>query len=112
MATQIIPLTSAPNQTLQTTVSIDGKNVTLQLTLRYNETAEYWVMGISDSQGNRLADSVPLITGAYPAGNVLEQYAYLGIGSAFVVKMGGAASDYPGTDQLGTEFVLVWGDTL
>lgn len=112
MATQIIPLTSDPNQTMQTTVNVNSKNVTLQLMLRYNETANYWVMTVSDSQSNKLVDSIPLITGDYPSGNILEQYAYLGIGSAFVIKTGGTAADYPGSDQLGTDFALVWSDTL
>ena len=111
MATQLLPLTSAPNQSLQTTVSIDGKNVTLALTLRYNETAEYWILSIADARGNLLLDSLPVLTGGYPAANLLEQYAYLGIGSAYVIKTGGTAADYPGSEQLGTDFVLVWSDT-
>lgn len=112
MAIQVIPLTTDPNQTFQTTVSVDNQNITLSLTIRYNEMAGYWVMTITDPTTNIiLLDSIPLITGSYPAANVLGQYAYLGIGSAYVVKAGAVNMDYPDDTNLGTDFLLVWSDT-
>jgi hypothetical protein len=111
MADQIIPLTSDPNQTMKTTVNVGGRNITLQLDIRYNDIAEYWVMMVTDPvTGTVLIDSVPLITGDYPAGNILGQYAYLGIGSAYVVPAATVAMDYPDDTNLGTDFVLVWSD--
>ncbi len=111
MATQVIPLTTEPNQTFQTTLSVDGQNIILSLTIRYNEVAGYWVMTITDPATNIiLLDSIPLITGAYPAANVLGQYAYLGIGSVYVIKASAVAMDYPDSTNLGTDFVLVWTD--
>jgi hypothetical protein len=111
MADQIIPLSSAPNQLLTVPLFIDGTTVTLRLQVRYNEIARYWVMKISDSMGNVLVDSIPLITGNFPAANLLQQQRYLAIGSAFVVNASGVAQAYPDNTNLGTDFVLVWSDT-
>ena len=108
---QIIPLTTDPNQTFQVSLNVDGSTVNLQLTLRYNEISEYWIMTIANpSTGAILLDSLPLITGEYPAGNILRQYSYLGIGSAYVLNMG-SSLDYPDDSELGNSFVLAWGDT-
>lgn len=111
MSDQIIPLTSAPNQSFAVTLQVDGKALTLNLELTWSEMAGYWVMTIFDSTGNLLLDSVPLITGWYPGGNILAQYGYLKIGSAFVLNEGTSGSDYPGRNDLGNNFVLLWGDT-
>ena len=112
MADQIVPLTNSPNQEFQITLSIDGEDLTLGLSLRYNELAGYWIMAVDDQFSNRLLDSVPLITGAWPAANILGQYAYLAIGSAFVINASNTtAMDYPDSTNLGTDFVLLWGDT-
>ena len=108
---QIIPLTPAPNQSFSVTLQVDGAPLTLNLALRWSEMAGYWVMTIFDSAMNLLLDSVPLITGWYPAANVLAQYGYLGIGSAYILNNGTSDSDYPGRDDLGTNFSLLWDDT-
>lgn len=111
MAYQIIPLTPQ-NQTLNIQLSIDGQNKTLVLTIMYNTIADYWYMSVSDSNGNKLLDSVPLLVSDYPANNILEQYSYLQIGSAYVVpKSNAAAFSQPNDTNLGTDYVLVWGDT-
>jgi hypothetical protein len=109
---QLIPLTTSPNQTFQSTLAVDGKNITLELNLKYAEIAEYWIVKITNSDKVVLLDSVPLVPGGYPADNILEQYGYLGIGSAFIVKSSNVAADYPSDTTLGTDFLLVWGDTL
>lgn len=111
MANQIIPLSTAPAQSLQVALSVDGRPITLRLTIRYNEMAGYWVMAIADSTGVLLLDSIPLVTGSYPAANLLQQYAYLGIGSAYIINASGVAQDYPNATDLGSDFVLLWGDT-
>jgi hypothetical protein len=108
---QIVPLTSSPNQTFATTLQVDGKSLTLNLNVYWSEMAGYWLMSISDSAGNLLLDSLPLITGWYPAGNILGQYAYLAIGSAYILNEGSSNSDYPGRNDLGTSWVLLWDDT-
>lgn len=108
---QTVPLTNEPNQSMKIKLSIDGKNRTLKLTFRYNEEAEYWVMGVADSDGNSLIDSVPLVPGDYPASNILAQHAYLGIGSAYIINAGNVAGDRPDDSNLGADWLLVWGDT-
>jgi hypothetical protein len=110
---QIIPLTSNPNQVIKTTLNVDGKNLTLQLGFNFNEIAGYWVMQIADPTNNNiLLDSIPLITGDYPAANLLGQYSYLEIGSAFIINVANSDLDYPDANTLGTDFILAWGDTL
>ena len=60
-----------------------------------------------------LVTSIPLYSGKYPAANLLEQYSYLRIGSAWLVKVNqDTKSDYPNDMNLGTDFLLMWGDTV
>ncbi len=109
-----IPLTSDPNQSLRVTIPVDGENLTLRLSLSYNDNAGYWTMSITDDLTDKvLVSSVPLYSGKYPAANLLGQYSYLRIGSAWVVKVNqDVKSDYPDDTNLGTDFLLVWGDTI
>lgn len=108
----LVPLDSSPNQSFQTTLFVDGRNITLGLDLSYNDMAGYWTLRISDPvTGQIILDSIPLVTGEYPAANLLGQYAYLGIGSAFVIPVGGSSLDYPDDASLGNSFALIWGDT-
>lgn len=108
---QIIPLTTSPNQSLNVALNVDGNVLRLRLTIYFSEMAQYWTMDISDAAGNALVSSVPLITGDWPAANVLAQYGYLKIGSAFVINVGQVSDDYPNADELGNAFVLLWDDT-
>ena len=74
MSYQIVPLTCDPNQTFNSTLSIDGKNKNLKFKVSYKSVAQYWVMTIIDGNtGDIILDSMPLMTGDYPAANVLEQ---------------------------------------
>lgn len=42
----------------------------------------------------------------------LEQYSYLNIGSAYIVKTDtNISGDKPNDKNLGSTFILVWGDT-
>lgn len=110
---QLVPVTSDPNQTFQTVLELDGRNINLALSFRYNEVASCWIMSVSNPDTNEcMLDSVPLLTGDYPGGNILEQYAYLQIGSAVLVPTSQLAADGPNENNLGTDFVLLWGDTL
>lgn len=114
---QIIPLDNSPNQTFQVPVNVvtatqpTGQVVILSVILRYNDEAGYWVMTFQDSSGNLLLDSIPLLPGENSAVNILGQYAYLQIGSAAVVNYSGTTKDHPDNTDLGTDFILVWGDT-
>ena len=106
---QIIPLTSAPNQTLTAVLNVNGRALTLQLRLCYNTQAGFWAMDISDQVGNPLVTSRPLLTGAWPAGNILEAFEYLRIGAAFIINQSGTG-DIPNDTNLGTAFLLLWDD--
>jgi hypothetical protein len=109
---QVIPLDSSPNQTLATTLSVDGQPLPLQFTFQYNEIARYWSMSVADRVGNLLLVGIPLITGNDPACNLLQQFAYLQIGSCYVINASGTlAKPYPDNTDLGTDFILLWGDT-
>lgn len=113
MAYSIIPLTNDPDQSLTVTIPVDGKNLTLKLRVKFNDTANYWVMTIIDPKtGNILLDNIPLLTGQYPAADLLGPYKYLGLGSATIVNAGNSQLDYPDSNTLGTDFQLAWGDTV
>jgi hypothetical protein len=108
---QIVPLSNAPNQSMTVNLSINDSSLLLQLTCNYNEMLQYWVMGISDTNGNNILSDIPLLTGVYPASNILSQYQYLNIGSACVLDVSNDdVRDYPKSDDLGIGFVLLWSD--
>lgn len=109
MADQSILLTQAPNQTFTVQLSVNGAPLTLGLQLSYSVMSGWWQLRISDVNGAVLVASVPLITGYYPAANILAQYGYLQIGSAYMLNTGNSASDYPSANNL-VNFSLVWSD--
>lgn len=110
MAAQLLPITNAPNQAIRAALSVNGKALTLNLSVYFNSQAGYWVMDIADTSGKQLVASVPLLTGAFPAANILAPFDYLQIGSAFVINQSGAATDWPDANNLGSAFALLWGD--
>lgn len=111
MSQQIIPLTVAPNQKFSSQLTVNGAPLTLVFSLNYYEMAGYWQLSVEDANGNSLVASVPLITGWAPAANLLQQYGYLNIGSAYLLNTGNAGVDYPGPSNLGA-FSLLWGDNV
>ena len=111
MSNQIIPLTSLNNQVFSAQLTVNGQALTLGLVLSYSPMAGYWQLAVSDVNGVQLLASVPLVTGRYPAANLLAQYQYLNIGSAYLLNTGNAPADYPGQNNLG-QFSLLWGDNV
>lgn len=109
MSAQIVPLTNAANQTFSVQLTVNGQPLTLNIALGYSEMSGYWQMAISDVTGNLLLASVPLITGWYPSANLLAQYQYMNIGSAYLLNTGNATTDYPGQSNL-SSFSLLWDD--
>lgn len=109
-----IPLTTEPNQSFMASVPVDGINIELKFDVRYNTIANYWVMTITDALTDKiLIDSLPLLTGQYPAANILEQYSYLRIGSAVIVNTSTVdITDEPNDENLGGDYVLIWGDNI
>jgi len=113
MATKMIPLIPGANQSLECTLPVDDKNITLSFRFTYNRVAEYWFMSIADASTNALLlDAVPLVTGIYPAADLLGQYQYLGIGSATIVVVDSSERGIPAFPTLGSQFYLVWTDTV
>ena len=112
MPWNIIPISNAPDMEYVLSVPIGKTNVPLKIRLRYNDEGGFWFLSVKDGTTNRmLIDAVPLVTGERPAGNLLKQYQYLGIGSAMIVPVTDLPpTDCPDYENLGTEFVLVWGD--
>ena len=104
----VLPLTTSPNQTFTSTIPIDGSKIKFNFFLRYNTEAKYWVLDISDSSNTSLLASINLVCGL----NLLEQYSYLKIGSAYLVKVDNSLTDdSPNEYNLGSSFLLLWGDT-
>ncbi len=110
----MIPLTTEPNQQMQVKVPIDNKNISFLLTIRYNSMGKYWNIDIADGNtGDIILSGLPLLASEYPAANVLEQYSYLKIGSMYVVKVNASIlQENPDVSNLGTDFILIWGDTI
>ena len=106
-----MPLASAPNQAFTAQLAVNGQPLTVNVALSFSEMAGYWQMSVSDSNGNLLLASVPLITGWWPGANLFAQYQYLNIGSAYLLNTGNATTDYPGSNNLG-QFSLLWGDNV
>lgn len=111
MSAQIVPLAQAPNQSFAVQLTVDGKPLTLNLLLSYVAMAGWWQMQVSDVNGNVIIGSVPLVTGYYPSANMLAQYGYLKIGSAYLLNTGNSQNDYPGPNDL-VNFSLLWSDTV
>lgn len=108
MAYSLIPITSKPNNTFSCKVPIEGKNLGLVFKTSFNEIAQYWTVSLSTTEGKELLSNVPLI----PSENILEQYAFLGIGSAYILPIEIVSDEYPNQANLGDVWKLVWGDTV
>lgn len=107
-----IPVTTDPDQTMSVTIPIDGENVNLDLRFRYNSEHGFWWMTITDPNTDQvLLDSLPIFTGDYPSADLLQQHKYLNLGSIVVVPTGKANTQEPSDENLGIDFLLLWGDT-
>jgi len=111
MADQVIKIVSSNNQTMNVSLSVDGNVLNLTLTFVFAEMSNYWVMSIYDSTNTLLVDSIPLVTGYYPANNLLFSYVYLKIGSCYLVNISNTGEDRPSQGTLSTDWQLIWCDT-
>jgi len=109
---QIVQLDPSPGQTFKVTLNVNAAVMTLALALNYNVMAGYWMMTIFDSLGNLLLSNIPMLTGTWPAGNLLQPYGYLRIGSAFLINVSGDPGDYAGPSNLGSDYQLLWDDNF
>lgn len=111
---QIIPWApgSTVAQSMTANLTVDGNPLTLNLSVSFNPMAGYWVLDIADRSGNPILSSIPVITGSFPASNILAQYAYLKIGSCVIVNLSGTSMpDFPGPTDLNSSFLMCWGNT-
>ena len=104
----LVPVTSQPNQTIFFTATINGSNMTHELVLKFVDDT-YWTMDILDHiTGTTYLTAIPLVPGESPAQNILEAYDSLRIGSAYIVPTDNLQTDGPITDNLGTNWVILW----
>lgn len=103
----IIPITSKPNNTFSCKIPVDSANLTLVFKTHYNEVAGYWIVSVSKGDGTELIHNLPML----PAQNILEQFSYMEIGAACILSSRQVAEQWPNADNLGSEWLLVWGDT-
>lgn len=100
-----IKLTGSPNQTMKVTVPGDNRNLSLTLTFQYNTIAKYWIMGVYDTpSGQPIVVGIPLLCGH----DLLGQYQYLRIGSAYIVNIGDPTIETPNETNIADNFILVW----
>ena len=109
MASQLIPVSVAPNQALAITVNVDGQSLRLNLALNYNSVVGYWTMDIADSVGNKIVSSIPLLTGQWPAANILTPFGYLNLGDAILIDQTGTGG-IPDDTSLGSGYLMLWSD--
>jgi len=95
MSLQVIPIRPSPNQLFSVQLDLNGRPLTLNVAFRYNEMASYWVLSISDASNNLLLDSIPCLTGTWPAANLLVQQKYLNIGAWYVVNVSNLVAAQP-----------------
>ncbi len=103
----IVPLRGIPNNSTTYRLPIDDQNISLTLRLTYNEIAGYWMMDLTNEDGQMLVSGLPVI----PAQNILEQYRYMQIGSAYVLPKSKVEDQWPGYESLTSDWYLVWSDT-
>ena len=90
----VVPLISAPQ-----TLSISLNGVIYNLTVTWNVPSQAWLLDIADTNGNNLLNGAPLVTGC----DLLEQYAYVGIGGSLYVLSSGDVTAMPTFLDLGTQ---------
>ena len=112
MSWHVIPLDTTPDQQFSVTVDVGGVNIPLILHIRYNTEGEFWRMDVTNGKTQKmLISNLPLVTGEYPAANLLRQHGYLGIGSCVMVKNTDMTeAEIPGLFDLGSDFLLLWGE--
>lgn len=109
MAYYTIPLKSVP-ETFDITMPLARGNKDFRLTLEYNYTGDYWMLGIFDpATGSPYITNLALLPGK-PDYNILRDYAYFDIGTMHVVKVSDVVQGHPTENSFESDFVLVWGD--
>lgn len=100
MANFEIPLTPQP-QTF--TIALSGVDYRLTVQWRNAEQGG-WVLDIADTSNNPIIEGIPLVTGV----DLLEQYAYLGLGGVLWCQTTADPDAVPTFDNLGSGSHLYW----
>ena len=107
-----IPLTNSPNQTFNCIVPVNGENHNLRFTLWYNYKAKYWLMSIFEITENKeMFENLPLLVSKGRFENILCQLGYMDLGMAGVVPLIDSLEN-PDNTNLGTAYILLWGDAV
>lgn len=104
---QLLPVGSAPNQTLSVSLQINGTTVGLTLNVYWNRVGGFWVCDVFDQSGNAVVLSLPLTTGDWPGANIMSPFDYKQIGTWFVINQNGSSFDLPNNLNLGNGFVVL-----
>jgi hypothetical protein len=93
MPTYEIPLT---NEAQSLTIQLGAGTYKLEVEWAYS--FETWIVHMNNTNGNRLLSSIPLVAG----NDLLEPYAYMGLGGALYARTEGDVTLPPTYDNLGT----------
>ena len=116
MVLSVLPVNSTPNQTFEASLPIDQQNRKFKFIFTWNPVGRYWQLDLFDQNngGLQLLNKMPIFAINYPYNNIIVRYKYKEIGSIFLVNINENSSpleDRPNIDNLGTDWVVVWGDT-
>lgn len=103
-----IPLTTtAFSQTAFKLTLGNDRNINILLKLRYYDLYSLWVADVVDnSTGEELITAMPLVPGV----DLLGQYEYLDIGSAYIIAAEPTSLQQPDNETLGSTWLLAWGE--
>jgi hypothetical protein len=73
-------------------------NTSYHLRIKWNAFSNAWILYIEDSQQNAILSGIPMVTGC----DLLEQYAYAGIGGAMIVQSTNDPDLVPSYSTLGS----------
>lgn len=108
-----IPVGNFPNQTFHCTIPVNGENKDFTFFLEYNSVAGYWSMTLSDTITEQVIFSqLPMLVsyGQFWI-NMTYQLAYKEFGEICIISLDrNDKNSMPNADDLGTKFILCWGD--
>ncbi len=106
-----IPLSNYPNQTFTCNVPVNGENKNFRFELWYNYDAKYWLLSLFDINSNSyLVSNLPLLVTYGEWANMFYQIDYMKIGICFIVPSESGRTDNPDDTNLGTSYLMIWGD--
>ena len=113
MVLSVLPVNSSQNQTFEASLPIDDKNRRFKFFFSWNPIGQYWQFNLYDQNkdGIQVLNNMPIFSIDYPYNNIILIYEYKEIGSLYLVNIGNASGDRPSISNLGTDWIMVWGDT-